>query len=67
MDMSDWLIPYVVMTPGAIDGTEEITCPTCEELLTVCVDDPDERQKYVCVTCEEPFTVDWSSLSGEAF
>ena len=36
---NDWIEPYVVMTPGAIDGREEVTCPNCNELLTVDVND----------------------------
>ena len=57
MDLNDWLEPYVVMTPGAIDGTEEVTCPYCEELLTVGVNDPDERSNYACEACGEAFAV----------
>jgi hypothetical protein len=36
----DDLCAYEICFPGAITGETEVTCPHCNELLTVPVDDP---------------------------
>jgi transposase-like protein len=52
-------LAYELCFPGAITGETEVTCPHCNALLTVPVDDPLGTQSYRCCQCQAVFTVNW--------
>jgi hypothetical protein len=55
--LDPWL--YELCFPGAVFGETEITCPHCDVLLTVAVDDPMGSQNYTCCECNTVFRINW--------
>lgn len=54
-----WL--YELCFPGAISGETEVSCPHCNTLLTISVDDPTGSQEYRCSSCGQAFVVNFGS------
>lgn len=48
---------YELLFPGAITGETEVTCPHCNALLTVPVDDPMGTAEFRCSNCGHTFSV----------
>ncbi|TWU10524.1 hypothetical protein [Allorhodopirellula heiligendammensis] len=63
MDELDPISMYELCFPGAVTGETEVTCPHCEELLTLNVDDPMGTYECRCCECNGAFTVDLSKQS----
>ncbi len=63
MQMLDPLDPltYELCFPGGLTGETEISCPNCDALLTVPVNDPNGEESYQCCQCQKGFVVDWAS------
>jgi hypothetical protein len=57
--MDPWV--YELCFPGAISGEAEVSCPGCDALLTVAVDDPMGSQTYQCPECQTLFKVNWGA------
>jgi DNA-directed RNA polymerase subunit RPC12/RpoP len=55
----DDLCAYEICFPGAITGETEVTCPHCNELLTVPVDDPMGTAEFQCANCGQSFVVNF--------
>ena len=60
LDPLDPLI-YELCFPGSLTGETEISCPHCNTLLTVPVNDPNGEESYQCCKCQKGFMVDWAS------
>ena len=60
LDPLDPLI-YEFCFPGGLTGETEISCPHCDALLTVPVNDPNGEESYQCCQCQKGFVVDWAS------
>ena len=60
LDPLDPLI-YEFCFPGGLTGETEISCPHCDALLTVPVNDPNGEESYQCCKCQKGFVVDWAS------
>ncbi|MCO8122595.1 hypothetical protein NHH03_12685 [Stieleria sp. TO1_6] len=58
MDELDPITMYELCFPGAVTGATEVTCPHCDELLTMQVDDPMGEYSLVCCECGGQFDVD---------
>lgn len=58
MDEIDPITMYELCFPGAVTGSTEITCPHCDELLTMDVGDPMGTYELSCCQCGGEFTVD---------
>ncbi len=54
-------LTYELCFPGGITGETEISCPHCNTLLTVPVNDPTAEESYQCCQCQKDFVVDWAS------
>jgi DNA-directed RNA polymerase subunit RPC12/RpoP len=52
---------YELCFPGSLTGETEISCPHCNTLLTVPVNDPNGQESYQCCKCQKGFMVDWAS------
>ncbi|TWT84537.1 hypothetical protein CA13_60170 [Planctomycetes bacterium CA13] len=59
MDELDPITMYELCFPGALFGETEVTCPHCDELLTVDVVDPMGQDSFQCCECGGNFDVDW--------
>ena len=65
--MFDPLDPMAIEAcfPGALTGETEVTCPHCNALLTVPVNDPLGEESYRCCKCGGSLHVNWASGSVE--
>jgi DNA-directed RNA polymerase subunit RPC12/RpoP len=52
--------------PGALTGETEVTCPHCNALLTVPVNDPLGEESYRCCKCGGSLLVNWGDESVTA-
>lgn len=52
--------------PGALTGETEVTCPHCNTLLTVPVNDPLGEESYRCCKCGRSLLVNWGDESVTA-
>lgn len=57
----DDLWAYEICFPGAITGETEVTCPHCNALLTVPVDDPMGTAQFRCANCGQSFVVNFGA------
>ncbi len=63
MDEIDPVMMYELCFPGAVTGETEVTCPHCNELLTMQVDDPMGIYDLQCYECNGAFTIDLGEQS----
>lgn len=52
---------YEFCFPGGLTGETEMSCPHCDALLTVPVNDSNGEGSYQCCQCQKGFVVDWAS------
>lgn len=58
MDELDPISMFELCFPGAVTGSTEVTCPHCDCVLTIPVDDPMARKQFQCAECDGIFIVD---------
>ncbi len=54
-------LTYELCFPGGLTGETEISCPHCDALLTVPVNDPNGEESYQCCECQKGIMVNWAS------